>query len=825
MKEKELIKKSGIYSIIILFAISIFWFLFSIQSSFGYSGTGTTQDLKSGSRINGDLLAQPFNGSVTIFFGTQSTSILGTGTAGYIGTNTTGLPKLKYSYTGGASTIDFIGFGAVKIEGLNIPSSGSVTGKIDAVGGTGTANILTDTTLAGQGTITGTYRANGVNISPAEYASVDNATGEIQAQITTITGSITNHTHGGTDTVKIAHSNLLNPGTNTHTIIDTFIDSKASASGLASLDSDSKVVQNPASGTSTPGTSKTVMSDGTGKIADGWLSTNIPLVGTIELGTDTTGNADNITEGSTNKYYTDSRVNSAVGSLTLNQLLDTKNLGSITTGQFVKRVGTGYEGGAASVIVGWPDINTGTLTGNTDISGTPTANKLVMSTSTNLNNWILGTLTISAIQATSTANTFGTTTQRNNSMVTISNLATSTLSVVSGYRTGTNTTAIMTGTNTPSPNRILVSSTYSGDYSGYEAFDGVISGGAGNGWSTSGNTNEWIEYDYGTGTQKAIKELRITANIADNGGSAAAPVTFDFRGSQDRITYTSIDARSGQSFAALETKTYTIATSTTAYQFYRLHITSYNGYSSGVIGELQLIEMLGNLDSLYVNDNGIVLIATTTVSSTSTAYAFQIGGSGLAISWGVTCYEDIKSIVGSGFDVIEEGYNAVMGTKLFKHHPKIRNDITLQKAEEVAKTEYVKSFESADYETFKTDRIAEYLADKGTDTANWTRLKEDFASEYVLPRQDEFYVLPDKDKRVRDKKVELESDTSITSITPVSDNPSTPDLFKRGDSRILDLQPQIGCLQAAAQYQDAEIQSLIAIIGSLTSRIEKAGIP
>ena len=464
MKEKELIKNQEFIQL--LFYLQYLFLVFIFYSKFLWiSGTGTTQDLKSGSRINGDLLAQPFNGSVTIFFGTQSTSILGTGTAGYIGTNTTGLPKLKYSYTGGASTIDFIGFGAVKIEGLNIPSSGSVTGKIDAVGGTGTANILTDTTLAGQGTITGTYRANGVNISPAEYASVDNATGEIQAQITTITGSITNHTHGGTDTVKIAHSNLLNPGTNTHTIIDTFIDSKASASGLASLDSASKVVQNLASGTSTPGTSKTVMSDGTGKIADGWLST-IPLVGTIELGTDTTGNADNITEGSTNKYYTDSRVNSAVGSLTLNQLLDTKNLGSITTGQFVKRVGTGYEGGAASVIVGWPDINTGTLTGNTDISGTPTANKLVMSTSTNLNNWILGTLTISAIQATSTANTFGTTTQRNNSMVTISNLATSTLSVVSGYRTGTNTTAIMTGTNTPSPNRILVSSTYSGDYSG-----------------------------------------------------------------------------------------------------------------------------------------------------------------------------------------------------------------------------------------------------------------------------------------------------------------------------------------------------------------------
>ena len=40
------------------------------------------------------------------------------------------------------------------------------------------------------------------------------------------------------------HVNIANKGTNTHTQIDTFVASKAAASGLASLDANSKVVQN-----------------------------------------------------------------------------------------------------------------------------------------------------------------------------------------------------------------------------------------------------------------------------------------------------------------------------------------------------------------------------------------------------------------------------------------------------------------------------------------------------------------------------------------------------------------------------------------------------
>jgi hypothetical protein len=55
------------------------------------------------------------------------------------------------------------------------------------------------------------------------------------------------HDHVGGDGGQIDHVNLANKGTNTHAQVDTFVASKAAASGLASLDASSKVVQEPAS--------------------------------------------------------------------------------------------------------------------------------------------------------------------------------------------------------------------------------------------------------------------------------------------------------------------------------------------------------------------------------------------------------------------------------------------------------------------------------------------------------------------------------------------------------------------------------------------------
>lgn len=95
--------------------------------------------------------------------------------------------------------------------------------------------------------------------------------------LTGIVGVVTNgdsHDHAGGDGAQIAHTGLSSIGTNAHSAIDNFISSKAAASGLASLDGSSKVVQNPASATTTPGSAGIPIADGSGKLAAGW----IPLI-------------------------------------------------------------------------------------------------------------------------------------------------------------------------------------------------------------------------------------------------------------------------------------------------------------------------------------------------------------------------------------------------------------------------------------------------------------------------------------------------------------------------------------------------------------------
>jgi len=105
-----------------------------------------------------------------------------------------------------------------------------------------------------------------------------------EAKITFDTGS--GHAHTGSDSAQVDHTDLLSIGTNTHATIDTFIASKASASGLASLDSSSKVVQDPANATATPTASKIPIADA-GASLDGWISKIDVMGGMIARSSDT----------------------------------------------------------------------------------------------------------------------------------------------------------------------------------------------------------------------------------------------------------------------------------------------------------------------------------------------------------------------------------------------------------------------------------------------------------------------------------------------------------------------------------------------------------
>lgn len=389
MSERAILKQSGIWTIFIMFIISSFWFLFSIQPcNAGYTGgpaSGIDVGINSRSTTQSNL--QPGSSGVFVIrLGIENVTGIGTATGYMNGTNTY-YPRIEWTPTLG--TLNFIGTGSYNVQlqmnGVNIASGGSLSAKLDSVGGVGTSNTFNNPTLAGVGTITASFGANGLIITPEEYSYLDAASSNIQTQITIATGSITNHTHTGSDgTTQIAHDSIIGTGANSHPIIDTFIASKASASGIASLDANSKVIQDPASGTSTPGVSKMPISLGTGKIDDAWLSNNI-----TKLGTPTT---DNISEGSTNKYYTDARVNAAVGSLSVNALSDVI-ITSPANGQFIKYDGSNWVNGSSSFSVAFSEI-TGSPTENSSITGTPTAGKIVYAVTDKLDDWVTDTYTL-----------------------------------------------------------------------------------------------------------------------------------------------------------------------------------------------------------------------------------------------------------------------------------------------------------------------------------------------------------------------------------------------------------------------------------------------
>ena len=345
-EERYILRKSAKWTLFILCVVSLFWFFFSLQATYAYSPDGTPADLKSGSRINAgagssSLLFQPGTGTsggsdtsrLRMVFGTQATSVFGTGTTGYIlpGT-TTGLPFIDYLFSNGSSTFNFSGFGAVTINGGSIGTSSSF---IAANNGIGTNTTLNNPTFKGVGTITASFGANGLVITPPEYASVNNATGELQSQIDGKQASLVNNSPG-TITNVLGYT----PPANTLGSLTVALGYTPPANTIGSI-------------TTALGYTPPANTQGSITTALGYTPTN--LGNTIELGTETTGNTDNITEGSANKYYTDARVNVVIGSssITSPQVSPKITFTSPANGQFLKIVDAqgNVENGTSSTTV------------------------------------------------------------------------------------------------------------------------------------------------------------------------------------------------------------------------------------------------------------------------------------------------------------------------------------------------------------------------------------------------------------------------------------------------------------------------------------------
>lgn len=96
----------------------------------------------------------------------------------------------------------------------------------------------------------------------------------------------------------------------------------------------------------------------------------------------------------------------------------------------------------------------------------------------------------------------------------------------------------------------------------------------------------WVRYGFENATGWAVTEYRVTsANDVQN----RDPKDWQFQGSNDASTWTTLDTRTSQTFTArYQTKTYTLS-NTTPWRYYRLYVTAnYGGSSYGV----QLSEFL-----------------------------------------------------------------------------------------------------------------------------------------------------------------------------------------------------------------------------------------
>jgi len=117
------------------------------------------------------------------------------------------------------------------------------------------------------------------------------------------------------------------------------------------------------------------------------------------------------------------------------------------------------------------------------------------------------------------------------------------------------------------------------------AFDGTTS----TKWYTNVNASTgWIQYKFGNGLAWRITEYKITSA---NDVSQRDPKDWQFQGSNDGNTWTTLDTRSNQTFASrFQTNTYDF-TNTTPYCYYRLNITANNG-GSGYPIQLSELAML-----------------------------------------------------------------------------------------------------------------------------------------------------------------------------------------------------------------------------------------
>jgi hypothetical protein len=106
-----------------------------------------------------------------------------------------------------------------------------------------------------------------------------------------------------------------------------------------------------------------------------------------------------------------------------------------------------------------------------------------------------------------------------------------------------------------------------------------------NGTATNPGPTGWLRYDLGAGNAQTVKRyMAFCADVANRD-----PKDWTFQGSNDGLTWTTLDTQSNQTFVSrFHAKTYNIG-NTTAYRYYQINVTANNGGGALAIADLALL--------------------------------------------------------------------------------------------------------------------------------------------------------------------------------------------------------------------------------------------
>ena len=151
---------------------------------------------------------------------------------------------------------------------------------------------------------------------------------------------------------------------------------------------------------------------------------------------------------------------------------------------------------------------------------------------------------------------------------------------------------------------------------GAEGADKAFDGSTATKWFNGTGATDWLQYRFAAGNRFPLSQYRISSA---NDVPARDPVSWQILGSNNGIDWTTLDTRSGQSFAArFQTNTYAVPL-TAAYEYYRLNITA-NGGATGIqLSEWQILS--ADMVAPVIATSPDILVGTVNAGGETVTYS------------------------------------------------------------------------------------------------------------------------------------------------------------------------------------------------------------